>query len=399
MKKEFHIQNREKLINHLPENSIVVFYSGKPKRRSADVFYEFEVDKNFFYLTGVEKENMALVIEKNQGQVSQSLFMLNHDIEKEKWFGKQLHAKEVKLLTGIEHILDFNELEQYLFSCLCTTKTLLLYFHYYMIGEDLDEYRLLNRKVKMMFPDVNVLNSLEIMTHLRYIKSEFEIACIKKSIDLIAEGLKIAREYIKDGNFEYQVRNAYENYARSKNENIYGTVCATGENATYLHHPDQNSILKNGDMFLIDVGAKTYHYFGDISRTYPVGNKFTDKQKQIYSIVLLAQRKAIELAKDGVSEFTLNQAIKDVYVKELMKLGLIVNKEEVDKYYYHNVGHPVGLDVHDLRPKNRILKTNAVYTIEPGLYIKEWGLGIRIEDDILITDCSNIVLSKDIEKD
>ncbi len=394
----FHRKNRQRFIDSMPDNSVAVFFSGDMKRRSNDVFYEFEVDKNFWYLTGADRENMALMIKKQADTATEIFFMLNHDIEKEKWFGKQLYPSQLIDITGISAIEDFRDFEKILYSNLYVADSLLLYFQFLNRDEEYNGYYRLAKKIKQDFPSIAIQNSLEIMTALRYIKTDWEIENIKQSTALIKEGLLKAEEKIIAGNYEYQVKNAYENHARSRGENIYGTVAASGVNAVYLHHTHQNDIIKDGDLFLIDVGAKTNGYFGDITRVFAVSGRFSDRQRMVYDIVLEAELAAISAAKEGVFEGELNEIVKDIFSKHLMKIGLITSKEEVLKYYYHNIGHPLGLDVHDLRPQNRILKDRSVYTIEPGLYIKEWEIGIRIEDDILITKDGNVVLSSDIPK-
>lgn len=200
---------------------------------------------------------------------------------------------------------------------------------------------------------------------------------------------------------EYQIE-SYFDFALKQHgvkDFAFKTIAASGKNATVLHYSDNNSKTEDGDLILFDVGAQYEYYNGDISRTFPVNGKFTDRQKTIYNIVLEGQQIVIDRAKAGIEFKSLNCILKDYYAKALSKIGLISNDEEVSKYYYHGVSHLLGLETHDVGRHNEgLLKSGMVMTVEPGLYIAEEGIGIRIEDNILIEDNGCRVLSKDIIK-
>jgi len=178
----------------------------------------------------------------------------------------------------------------------------------------------------------------------------------------------------------------------------FKTIGASGENAVILHYVDLQRKMEEGDLILLDLGALSNYYSSDISRTYPVNGKFTQRQKDIYNVVLEAQNVIMDAMCPGVSEEDVNKKVKDYFVKELKMLKLIKDDSEVTRYFYHSFGHPLRLDVHDLRRRDKYIQENNVYTLEPGLYIKEEGIGIRIEDDVWIRKDGVINLSKDIIK-
>ncbi|MEA5012008.1 MAG: Xaa-Pro aminopeptidase [Angelakisella sp.] len=401
MEQKFYQENRRRFVKLMPEDTVAVFFSGEEHRRTNDVFYEFEPDKNFLYLTGIDREKMALLVLKRNGSVTEKLFMPAIEEEREKWYGVQLRPAQAAQISGITAMEDIKLLESFLFSLFASNGApakLMLPFGLAIPGEAPDQGRKLSANITAAFPSVDVVSAMGLMTSLRYCKQPQEITLIREAVALLGQGLQKVRELVAPGRYEYEIRAAYEGLIASNGGRCYGTVCAAGQNAVCLHHSRQTGMLQQDELFLIDVGAPKEYYWADVSRTYPVSGRFTQHQAEIYSIVLEAQQLAIEAVRPGVAEAELNEIIKKHYAKELSRLGLIDQPQEVDRYYYHNVGHPIGLDVHDLRPEPRILAENAVYTIEPGLYIAQWGMGIRIEDDVLITPHGCEILTSAIPK-
>jgi Xaa-Pro aminopeptidase len=186
---------------------------------------------------------------------------------------------------------------------------------------------------------------------------------------------------------------------RGVKEKAFTTIAAAGKNAAVLHYSENSAKTADGDLILFDLGAQSSYYAADISRTFPVNGKFTDRQKQLYNIVLSGQKKVISAIKPGIPFASLNGILVDFYAKELKKIGLIEKKEDVARYYYHSVGHMLGLETHDIgRSREGVLQKGMVFTVEPGLYIAEEGIGIRIEDDVVVTEKGCDVLSKNIVK-
>ncbi len=402
MNKEFFIGNRKKFAEKMKDYSVAVFFSNVAPRESLDASHKFSVDRNFFYLTGINKENMVLVISKVNGVITEQLFIPPVNELYEKWYGILLRHNEAEEISGISSILDREEFENSLASKLSSMD---IYENLYIVTtlatmeEIEDQYKALARKVRNQFPTVNILNGLPILMELRVHKQPEEIEEIKTSIKYTKESLEFLMKSLKPDMYEYEVRAHYEYQLMLRNSSpSFETIAASGKNAVILHYVDLQNKINDGEMVLCDLGALSNMYASDITRTYPVNGKFTARQKDIYNIVLGAQDVTMDMMKPGILEKDVNDAVIKYFAKELKSIKLIKDDSEVSKYYYHSIGHPLGLDVHDLRCRDKKIAENNVYTVEPGLYIAEEGIGIRIEDDILVTKDGNINLSKDIIK-
>ena len=402
MKVDFYKGNREKFINQMKEDSIGIIFSGQAVHRSADSFFPFLVNRNFFYLTGLEQENIILLIVKKQGQVCEELFISQADPLLEKWVGKKYCKEEAVKISGVSHINWAHAFEQRLVQ-------LFNEYDYKNVYLDLEKNNWegefqrglsFSQEISKRFPYLDIKNLFPILMDLRTIKSPEEIESIKKAIDITSKGIdKIMRE-MKAGLREYQLEAFFDcaiKYAGAR-DRAFDTIVASGENAVILHYINNNSIVENGDLVLFDLGADYQHYCGDISRTFPVSGKFTSRQRVLYEIVLKAQEEVINSIQSGIHYSELNKIAKKVLAKECLRINLIDRPEEISKYYYHGVSHYLGLDTHDVGRRDRKLEPGMVITVEPGLYIEEESIGIRIEDDVLVTQDGCEVLSKKIPK-
>lgn len=402
MNVEFFINNRKRFAENMEDNSLAVFFSGVAPRESLDQDYHFIVDRNFYYFTGIQKDNMALVISKLSGVVTESLFIPPVDEYYEKWFGILMKSEEAIKVSGIKDIMDINNFDENIAARLSgceIPENLYLALTNVKMTENHNLYRQLAIKVKEQFPAVNVLNAMTIVSELRTRKQQDEIEEIKTAIGYTKEALEFVMKNLKPGTYEYQLRANFEYQLMLRNSApSFKTIAASGKNACILHYIDLQNKMQDGDLVLCDLGALSNMYASDITRTYPVNGKFTARQKEIYNIVLGAQEVALDVIKPGIEEIKVQEAVKNYYAKALKSIKLISDDSDVNKYYYHGIGHPLGLDVHDLRRRNKTVQENNVYTNEPGLYIAEYGIGIRIEDDIWVTKNGNINLSKDIIK-
>ncbi|MDD4781690.1 MAG: Xaa-Pro aminopeptidase [Tissierellia bacterium] len=403
MNKEFYIKNRLNFVNEMKDNSIAVFFSGTYLRDTCDQYiYPFSVDRNFYYLTGIDREDMILVISKLDNKVSESLYIPTIDELYEKWnalFMRDYEAKDKSGITNVQYLEYFEkDLAKKMFYDM-TVENVYIFSHY----TDLEEFENLNRrfakKIRTQFPTINILNSLSIMTKLRNVKTEEEILEIKKAVDLTNDALNFIMKTLKPGIFEYEIKSHYNHQLTMKNSRSrFRSVIAAGSNACILHYNEANYQTKNGDMVLMDLGAMNNWYVSDITRTYPINGKFTNRQKELYNIVLEAQMVAMDEVKIGSTEDIVNEAVKKFYSKALKSIKLIKDDSEVNKYYFHGSGHSIGLDLHDLRMPRKEIVENSVYTVEPGLYIAEEGLGIRIEENVVVTKNGLINLSENIIK-
>ncbi|MDW5299518.1 MAG: Xaa-Pro aminopeptidase [Sedimentibacter sp.] len=402
MNKNFFINNRAKFAEKMEDYSTAVFFSGKAPRESADQEYDFSVDRSFFYLTGIDREDMVLIINKIAGKVTEALYIPPVDEYYEKWFGIFMRKEEAAEVSGVKTIEIRDEfMTQFAKKLSSSDRPDQVYIFSYITDKDepYDSYRSLAHWIRNQYPAVNIKSSLDIMTELRSTKSEEEINEIKTAIGYTKESLEFVMKNLKPGKYEYQVKADFEYQLMLRGTKpSFKTIGASGAKAVILHYIELQQKIADGTMILLDLGALANNYASDISRTYPANGKFTQRQKDIYNLVLEAQNVAMGEMYVGASEVAVNDAVKAHFAKGLKSLKIIKDDSEVEKYYYHSIGHPLGLDVHDLRRRDKIMQENNVYTVEPGLYIKEEGIGIRIEDDVWVTKNGIVNLSKDIIK-
>lgn len=403
-------KRRKNYIELVEEQSISLFYSGKLKQKTGDQFYPFSVNRNFFYLTNIDQADSALLIAKSKGQSKSYLFIEKRSPEKVLWDGAVLSFEQASKLSGIslENIMDINQLDAFVNQLISVSRGAIfgeinkMYFDLERQSFDASkthsEY--MATKFKNTYSYLDIKGSQHISAHLRMRKDELEIKDTLKAIDITKTALNHIMKNLKPGINEYEIEAEY-NYVLNKNNTTtsFDTIAASGENACVLHYVDNDEIINDNELILFDLGVKYNNYCSDISRTYPANGKFTDRQRQIYDIVLKANKETIKWLKPGVSMKEFNEYGKQILIDGAKEIGLIKEDSEISKYYYHSLGHYLGLDVHDVGIYDELIPEGAIITVEPGLYIAEEGIGIRIEDDILITKDGNINLSKDIIKE
>ncbi|GAB6168643.1 aminopeptidase P family protein [Clostridium carnis] len=404
MNKEFYKNNREKVLNDIKDNSIVILFAGNAPKKTADEKYQFTPNRNFYYLTGIAEENHILVMSKINGEKNSKLFIKDIDPIAEKWEGKSIRKQEVFDVCEINDVDYKSNIDSFINRIISQREELNLYLD---LERDNYSSRLsiseeFSREICRKYPQLNIKNIYSIISRYRLVKTKEEIAEIQKAIDITIEGVNLLMKSSKAGLKEYELEAYFDFVCKSNGvkDFAFKTIAAAGENATILHYVDNNSELKDGDLILFDLGAQHNYYNGDISRTFPINGVFSDRQKEVYNAVLRVNEKVIKSMKPGVKFLELNKQAKDWIADECISLGLITNKEDVTKYYYHSIGHSLGMDTHDSDMPNRDVTFEAgmVYTVEPGIYIQEEGIGIRIEDDILITEDGYDILTKNMIK-
>ena len=411
-KSEYGIR-RSKLFNMLDDNSVTILFSGVGRKKSGDENYEFVPNKNFYYLTGIDQENSVLMLIKNDGEKLAYLFVDEKDEKVEKWIGYKLTLNEAREISGVENVAVRSTFEGKMLAFFDSNNSQSEKISKFYL--DLEpELKIAESKSTQTYKkELEVVHHLEVedvgglIGELRKIKSEAEIELIREAIETTNLGLKHALLELRANKYEYNLRNAFE-YAVFEDQDAklaFASIVARGENATILHYPSQKDRVKHDDLVLFDVGAAKDYYASDISRTYPVSGKFSELQRKIYEIVLNCNKQTAKFMHPGITLMEANEFAKNFLASECVEKGLIASKEEIGKVYYHSVSHFMGLDTHDCGGKNDKLVPGNVVTCEPGLYFKDLGIGVRIEDDVLITEDGSEVLSdgiikevKDIEK-
>ncbi len=406
---------RERLLEALPDRSAVLMFGGVPKVSSADEDMHFEINRNFYYLTGISQEDSALLMVKSQGEIKEWLFVLPFDRKKERWYGKRLTIEEAQNKSGAENVLLNPSLNSKLESVLDEEKreygelnTLYLDLDREIKIADEESTRTYKKKLSEKYPGLKIEDVYPFVTKLRLIKSNREIAELRSAISSTKIGLMAVWNKLRPGVREYELA---DEFLRAINDDngyqglSFPTIMASGIHGTCLHYPTPLDIVHDGDLVLMDLGARHGFYCADVTRTLPANGKFTKEQRIAYDIVLRCNQMVASYAKPGMTIKELDRLTVDFLAKECVKAGFLKREEDISEYFFHGVSHLIGLDTHDpyFAPLDRSykdipLEPGMVISNEPGLYMEDKGIGIRIEDDLLITQKGADCLTADIIK-
>lgn len=430
--KLFHKSRRGKLLNILDEDSLVIVLGSTNVARSYDDAYKFKQNKNFYYFTGFNQPNAALILapggfEVHDGvknkivKTKEALFVQKADPLKETWFGRRLGYDKVSKELGIVIGLENSRLGDIIADILSKDKINKIYVSMYdlnkLSGEIKDQLKDFMRSWITLSTNVQLLDLNYLVAKMRMVKNQFEIDQVRYASTITASGFYNTIQQVKPGMHEYQVQAMLEYYYKElgSQDTAFETIVAGGNNTCILHYNTNREKLKNGDLVLIDSGAEYNYYNGDLTRTIPVSGKFTKEQKEVYQIVLDAQYAVIKKIKPGVKLTDLKKYSVEQLKKGMMKLGLLKKGYDATKYTLHGVGHHIGLDTHDAVANKKIgradfdtLLVGNIITVEPGIYFPESAkeipakyrrIGVRIEDDVLVTKGGREVLSDALPKE
>jgi len=339
---------------------------------------------------------------KDGNKLHEVIFSEKSDPVKEKWIGKRMSKDEIESISAIGNVMEISEFENYIHDMFKSDEIQFIYLDFkrnsYNEVEDWAER--LSNSIKKKYPFLMIQDFSKDLGELRMIKTPIEIDKMKRAIEITKNGIYNLITNGKTGMMEYELE-AYFDFILKTNgvSSSFHSIIASGINGTTLHYEKNNCRIDKNSLVLVDVGAQVDYYCADISRTFPIDGKFTPRQKEVYAIVLNAMEQVISSAKPGITLSQLNDIAKKFLAEGCKKMGIIKEDRELIKYYYHGVSHFLGLDPHDVGDRSIPLEPGMVITVEPGLYIAEVGIGIRIEDDILIVEGGNENLSKGIIKE
>jgi Xaa-Pro aminopeptidase len=411
MENQQFVNRRKTLLAQCEAGSFAVFFAGEAPHKTTDQYYSFTVNKNFFYLTGLNRQQFILLLAKSQDRTFEYLFIEEASDYATKWLGKRLTKAECSAVSGIAEtsIFYLDAFDAFLTQNVLTNSRRAIASVPDKIYLDLFRHKPLVKPASLekmsrwldLYPELSVLNSALILDQMRLYKDASEIAEIQRAIDIQKEAVHALYRYAGPGQneHEFEALFEYELKRRGSEGNSFNPIVAHGKNATTLHYEENNQDIVDGSLVLCDMGALSHGYASDITRTFPVSGKFTPRQKQLYQLVLDVNKACIEFVKPGIYMSDLNLYAKRQLAEGAVRIGLIQNVAEIDRYYYHNVSHYLGLDVHDVGSYQGPLKEGVVLTIEPGIYVEEEAIGIRIEDNILVTADGKINLSIAILKE
>ena len=351
MDRTFYGENRRRLAAHMTGNEAMLFFSGESVRKTADEKFPFFTNRNFLYLTGIKQEQSALLLQKKGDLISECLFVTKPDVEREIWTGRRFTDEEINEISFAKHIQNRH-------------------------------------------PHIMIKNSYSLLARMRKIKAPEEINAIRKAMQITEAGIRRMMQFAKPGVMEYELEAEFnsELAAHGQRRTAFPSIIAGGERIFYLHYANPMSVLADGELILSDVGAVYDEYGTDISRVFPANGHFSERQAQIYRIAHAANRAVMAQVRPGVYFPLLNRICRDFAFDGLKALGLLDDFADIRRYVWHGAVHHIGLDTHDVGGYEEPMAENMVFTVDAGIYVREWGSGLRIEDNVLVTadGCENL---------
>tara|TARA_B110000977_G_scaffold116662_1_gene150694 strand:+ start:414 stop:1709 length:1296 start_codon:yes stop_codon:yes gene_type:complete len=396
---ELFAKNRVKLSQQMAPNSVAIFNSNDIFSTGADSTVPFEQHRNIFYLSGVDQEESILLVfpDAKKDAYREILFIKETNDHIAIWEGAKLSKSQATASSGIKTVYWLEEFES-VFSKLMNDSTRFYYNnneHYRQAVEmETREDRFL-KMVKLSYPTHELLPNFPIMEALRGVKESEEISLIKTACNITEKGFRRVLGFVKPGVMEYEIEAEYmHEFLRNRSKGFaYTPIIGSGYNACVLHYIENNQECKDGDLLLMDVAAEYANYSSDMTRTIPVNGRFTARQKSVYQAVLNVKNQATKLLVPGTMWDAYHVEVGKLMTSELLGLGLI-DKADVQnedpkwpaykKYFMHGTSHHMGLDTHDFGALKSPMQANMVFTVEPGIYIAEENMGIRLEDDVVI---------------
>lgn len=404
-------ENRNRLVKKLAQGSLVVIHSNDILTTSGDGLLPFRQHSNFFYLTGIDQEESSLILAPDHPDPSKReiLFIRETNDVIVTWEGPKLSQSEASDVSGINTVMWSQHFESVLDALIPEFKQV------YLDAEENPRASkgIVHRNDRFIkafqedHPVVDTMRLAPILTDLRMVKSAQEVKLMEQAAEIAAKGYRTVLSTIKPGQWEYEIEGEFirEFIGHRSRGFAYNPIIASGSNACILHYELNNRQCQNGELVLMDVGAEYANYNSDVTRTVPVSGKFTDRQRLIYQAVLEVKNKATEILRPGKTLKEFNQEVGGIMEEALIEIGLLSAEKVKDqdpekplyrKYYMHSTAHHLGLDVHDMANPHTPLAPGMILTVEPGIYIKEESLGIRLEDDMLIGDDTNTNLTESI---
>ena len=398
MESNFYKGNREKLYASLPNGTMLVTFSGKEVIKTADEFYPFFANRNFVYLTGVDRKEFILAAFKDNDKVEEKIFIQPKNLMVERWTGTRLSPEEVSEKSGIpmENILyeeDFNDFFERRYGA-GKIKNLACDLYKNASTDRDNEDVIFARRIKRSNPSINIIDIMPQLKKQRVIKQPCEIEAMRKAAWATKDAIVAMMKASKPGMYEYQYRAEFD-YALATKWGMltpaFPPIISCGDNNFCIHYYGSDGQAKDGDMILNDVGAR-YDYMGtDVSRGFPCNGKFSEKQRQLYTAAYNTSEYLFSIIKPGMPMHRVDEIAKEYCCEELKKIGLVKDFSEIRKYMWHGGAHHVGFDTHDLVEAETI-QAGMMFCVDIGIYVEEWGIGFRVEDNCLVTEdgCENL---------
>lgn len=408
------IKNRQRFEEHLEPGALAIFNSNDIQPSNADGTRKFIQNKDLFYLSGVDQEESILVLfpDAYQAEHRQLLFLTETNDEIARWEGAKLSKKEATEVTGIESVHWHKDFEKVMKDLMSQAESVYLNTNEHIRANTTVQTRddRFRDWVTKEYPLHTYKRAQPIMHRLRAIKQPQEVELLKKACAINTQAFRRVLKFLKPGVMEYELEAEFlHEYVRNGSPGFsYEPIIASGANACVLHYLENEAQCQDGELVLFDCGNWYANYASDVTRCFPVNGRFSARQKEIYNAVLRVQKKSMALLRPGNQLHTYHKEVGELMTEELLQLGLLTSREvkEQDpkqpaykKYFMHGTSHYIGLDVHDSGLWTEKMEVGNAFTCEPGIYLPEEGIGVRIEDDIVIGEKENLNMTANIPKE
>ena len=408
---ELFIANRKRFTERMKPNSIAIFVSNDEVPRNGDAIYTFQQNSDLYWLSGIMQEDSMVILfpDNPDPKYREVLVLVRPNEMKEKWDGKRLRREEAMAISGMKTIVWEDSVDALLQVWVHLADAI------YLDTNENDrkaslirsrDYRFVD-EMKERYPLHQYERAAKIMKELRAIKTPYEIEVVKQAVAITGKTFDRILKFVRPGVMEYEVEAeiVHSFLSQRASGEAYGSIVASGDRARTLHYVSNNQECKDGELLLMDFGALYGGYAADLTRTIPVNGKFTERQKEVYNACLHLHNYAKSILKPGISIIDYTEKVGEEATRQFLQIGLLkesdVKNEDVEnrayrKYLYHGISHHLGIDVHDLGTRTAPVDAGMLFTIEPGIYIEEEGMGIRIENNVWITETGNIDLFEGI---
>ena len=394
-------RNRSDLLEKIDGDGLVILFGSSAPYKNGKGYYGKALDMNFLYLTGIQAGSSIITMWRENGTCHERLFIAEPIPDEEKWSGVRMTIPQATTISGVSDVTYLHTFDGFLADMLSSSDGRSLFldipsWHVEDVPAPIDAFV---RGVGKVHPNINIVNISSTLAEMRTIKRPEEIDCIRRAVENARAGIEAMMTGVKPGMYEYQLQALCHYLMHDRGEMKASPMVASGANAVILHYPDCSAMIRQDDLVLIDFCPRYNFYASDISRAFPATGKFSPRQKELYQIALNANKGMIDAVKPGMCFKKMNELCREFLSEGMLSIGLIDSQSEVERYYYHGVSHYIGLGIHDVGDTDQPLRANSVLTIDAGVYVAEEGIGMRVEDDVLITEDGSENLSTSIIKE
>ncbi|MGI6359083.1 MAG: aminopeptidase P N-terminal domain-containing protein [Bacillota bacterium] len=396
MEQSYYIGNRRRLYEGMEDNSLLVLFAGHPPRQSADQMYSFFCNRNYLYATGCDEEGTALLAEKRDGVVTETLYLQRPDPMAERWSGRRLKADEAIAISGIQRIAYLDQFQRDFHLSANGGQIERVYLDLFRLtpNEPADQAHRFAQDCQRDYPALAVKNIHPQFGSLRKVKQPCEIAAMREAVRITGEAIRAMMRASRPGMWEYQYKAVFDHVLTDHGvlQPGFPPIISAGPNNFCIHYYAYTGQAQDGDLILNDVGARWQGMVNDVSRAWPCNGKFSQRQRLLYECALRTSDHMFSIIKPGMPHADVDRLAREYNYQLLHDLGLVKSYDEIGKLMWHGGAHHVGLDVHDDVTRGGLLQPGMIFCVDIGIYCEEWGIGFRLEDNCLVTEdgCENL---------